>query len=265
MDAQPEASTSNATASSSTAAPSSNTDSTTPAKRPRNPNKARACDQCHVRRIKCAGDGVPCIPCAKAVLDCTWEKPRLKKGPKGSTLVKLKEGSLAPATAAPPQNTQPHQSQPYHQQLASLSPPVVPTSTLAPSAPSISQSTLPSLNHHLSPTIHFDQQQAKYSQFSPDSPYTRLPAPNGPSPPAQSPFPPPPQHRNSPSSMSGLSQPMNFPSPPVAMSMPPPPPSNSATMSLPQMGQQRAPVADHFQLNGYLVSCEEVVRGCIAR
>lgn len=48
----------------------------------------RACDSCHRRKIKCEGyDRItekPCKSCESAQLQCTFEAPVLKKGPKGS-------------------------------------------------------------------------------------------------------------------------------------------------------------------------------------
>ncbi|ORY61055.1 hypothetical protein BCR35DRAFT_309128 [Leucosporidium creatinivorum] len=78
--------------------------------------KARACDQCHARRIKCSGEGVPCLSCARAELSCTFNKQPRKKGPKGTVLESLRKaatdgpvqaGVVAPAPAPPAQQSMP--------------------------------------------------------------------------------------------------------------------------------------------------------------
>ncbi|KAK4046171.1 hypothetical protein OIV83_006280 [Microbotryomycetes sp. JL201] len=73
-------------------------------KQQRRPPKARACDQCNARRIRCVGDGVPCQSCVKSQLDCTFEKQPRKKGPRGVIMSKLRQQSSS-STSQPASKT----------------------------------------------------------------------------------------------------------------------------------------------------------------
>ncbi|KAJ2345147.1 hypothetical protein GGF43_005291, partial [Coemansia sp. RSA 2618] len=46
--------------------------------------RTRACQNCHVKKVKCEGDGVRCINCMRANIDCKWI-PMKKRGPKPKT------------------------------------------------------------------------------------------------------------------------------------------------------------------------------------
>ncbi|KAJ2672056.1 hypothetical protein GGI25_005250 [Coemansia spiralis] len=43
--------------------------------------RTQACEYCHLKKIKCVGDGVRCINCIKNDVQCTWGQKR-KRGPK---------------------------------------------------------------------------------------------------------------------------------------------------------------------------------------
>ncbi|KAJ2254844.1 hypothetical protein GGH98_002198, partial [Coemansia sp. RSA 454] len=43
--------------------------------------RTRACQNCHVKKVKCEGDGVRCFNCVRANIECRWI-PMKKRGPK---------------------------------------------------------------------------------------------------------------------------------------------------------------------------------------
>ena len=66
----------------------------------------RACDGCHLRKIKCrpSENGLvhPCANCTNAGLECTFDKIPQKKGPKGSRARVLSELKAQPTQEKSP-------------------------------------------------------------------------------------------------------------------------------------------------------------------
>ncbi|KAJ8099013.1 hypothetical protein POJ06DRAFT_198697 [Lipomyces tetrasporus] len=64
-----------------------------------NPHYDRACDQCWSRKVKC-GRSLPCPRCRNLSLDCSYIRPRKKKGPSGKRigLIRLRS-AIVPAEA----------------------------------------------------------------------------------------------------------------------------------------------------------------------
>ncbi|KAK9384439.1 hypothetical protein V1515DRAFT_618072 [Lipomyces mesembrius] len=50
-----------------------------------NPQHDRVCDQCSVRKVKC-GRSLSCRRCSSLSLECTYSRPRKKKGPSGKRI-----------------------------------------------------------------------------------------------------------------------------------------------------------------------------------
>ncbi|KAJ2713210.1 hypothetical protein H4R19_002368 [Coemansia spiralis] len=64
--------------------------------------RTRACQNCHVKKVKCEGDGVRCFNCLRANLECTWV-PMKKRGPKPKPKPETPtESADAPPAPAPP-------------------------------------------------------------------------------------------------------------------------------------------------------------------
>ncbi|KAK9452805.1 hypothetical protein V1511DRAFT_507031 [Dipodascopsis uninucleata] len=72
---------------------------------------SKACDQCSFRKVKC-DRRMPCQKCLSLSFDCTYNRPRRKKGPSGKCIGQIRQGIRIPpsspasvAEAAPPQES----------------------------------------------------------------------------------------------------------------------------------------------------------------
>ncbi|KAJ2875049.1 hypothetical protein FB639_004040, partial [Coemansia asiatica] len=75
--------------------------------------RTQACEYCHLKKIKCEGDGVRCINCIKNDVQCTWGLKR-KRGPKPKVSIMTEVASAALGRAKSLQR-QKHQQQQQHQ------------------------------------------------------------------------------------------------------------------------------------------------------
>ncbi|KAJ2781756.1 hypothetical protein H4R18_002669 [Coemansia javaensis] len=64
--------------------------------------RTRACQNCHLKKIKCEGEGAQCLSCARANIECRWA-PMKKRGPKPRP--KPPAAAAAAAESLPPTST----------------------------------------------------------------------------------------------------------------------------------------------------------------